>query len=145
VVEDSRRIADLAADAGIPIVYEFHRNTLTDTNAAARRLLESVDHPNVRSYWQPPRGYSIDENLAGLDAVLPWLAGLHVFNWDRTTFARLPLADAAGDWTQYLSKAATTGRDMYALIEFVRYDSPERFLADAATLRQWIADLTHEV
>jgi sugar phosphate isomerase/epimerase len=140
VVEDSRRIADLAAAAEIPIVYEFHRNTLTDTNAAARRLLESVDHPNVRSYWQPPRGYSVDENLAGLDAVLPWLAGLHVFNWDRTTFARLPLVAATSDWIQYLSKAASTGRDLCALIEFVRGDSPEQFLADAATLKQWITD-----
>jgi sugar phosphate isomerase/epimerase len=139
VVEDSRRIADLAAGAGIPIVYEFHRNTLTDTNAAARRLLETVDHPNVRSYWQPPRGYSVAENLAGIDAVLPWLAGLHVFNWDRATFARLPLADAA-EWPQYLSKAATTGRDMVALIEFVRGDTPEQFLADAAALKEWIAD-----
>lgn len=138
VVEDSRRIADLAAQAGIPIVYEFHRNTLTDTNAAARRLLERVDHPNVRSYWQPPRGYDVDENLAGLDAVLPWLAGVHIFNWDRTTFERLPLAGAAGDWAQYLSKAASAGRELFALIEFVRGDAPEQFLEDATALKSWI-------
>lgn len=145
VVEDSRRIADLAAQVSIPIVYEFHRNTLTDTNAAACRLLERVAHPNVRSYWQPPRGYSVDENLAGLDAVLPWLAGVHVFNWHRATHERLPLAEAVADWTQYLSKAASAGRELYALIEFVRGDASAQFLEDAATLRKWISDFNHRV
>ncbi len=138
VVQDSRRIADFAAQAGIPIVYEFHRNTLTDTNAAARHLLEAVDHRNVQSYWQPPRGYSIGENLAGLDAVLPWLAGVHVFNWHRTSYDRLPLAEAGAEWRQYLSKVAGSGRDLYALIEFVRDDTPEQFLADAAALKSWL-------
>ena len=38
VVEDSRRIADLAQAEGVGIVYEFHADTLTDTNAAALRL-----------------------------------------------------------------------------------------------------------
>ncbi|MEZ4637910.1 MAG: TIM barrel protein [Caldilineaceae bacterium] len=139
VVEDSRRIADLAAAEGIRVIYEFHRNTLTDTNAAARRLLEAVDHPNVGSYWQPPRGYSVEDNLAGLDAVFPWLAGVHVFNWHRETHERLPLA-AAADWKQYLAKANSCGRDLYALIEFVRGDAPEQFLDDAAALKTWIAE-----
>lgn len=138
VVAESRRIAGEAAAAGIAIVYEFHANTLTDTNEAARRLLEAVDHANVRSYWQPPRGLSVDQNLAGLDAVAPWLAGLHVFNWHRTTFERLPLAEAAADWRRYLDKAEATGRDLFAGIEFVRNDDPDQFLADAAALKSWL-------
>jgi 3-dehydroshikimate dehydratase len=138
VVEDSQRIADLAAEAAVPVVYEFHRETLTDTNAAARMLLEAVDHPNIRSYWQPPRGLSVEENLAGLDAVLPWLAGLHVFNWHRTTYERLPLAGAGADWLRYLEKAESSGRDLYALIEFVRGDAPEQFLEDAGMLKSWL-------
>jgi 3-dehydroshikimate dehydratase len=145
VVEDSRRIADLAAAEEIAVVYEFHRNTLTDTNAAARRLLEAVDHPNVGSYWQPPRGYTIAENLAGLDAVLPWLAGVHAFNWHGTTYERLPLADAAEDWTYYLSKAESRGRDLYALIEFVRGDAAAQFLDDAAALKSWITRMSDTV
>ena len=47
VVSDSRRIAELAQAEQIGIVYEFHGNTLTDTNAAAVRLLQEVDHANV--------------------------------------------------------------------------------------------------
>jgi 3-dehydroshikimate dehydratase len=142
VVEDSQRIASLAAEAAIPIVYEFHRETLTDTNAAARTLLKAVDHPNIRSYWQPPRGLSVEENLAGLDAVLPWLVGLHVFNWHGVTHERLPLADGRGEWLRYFEKAESSGRDLYALIEFVRGDAPEQFLADAAALQSWLTEDT---
>lgn len=141
VVEDSRRIADLAATEAIRIVYEFHRNTLTDTNAAARHLLEAVEHPNVHSYWQPPRAVSVDYNLAGLDMVMPWLAGLHVFHWDRTTYERLPLADATLEWLQYLRKARSSNRDLYALIEFVRDDDPAQFLNDATALKSWLSEL----
>lgn len=141
VVEDSRRIADLAAAEHIPIAYEFHRNTLTDTNEAARKLLEAVNHPNVKSYWQPPRGAGVEYNLAGLDAVLPWLTNVHVFNWDRTTYARLPLAGASLEWLQYLRKVNASGRDHYALLEFVRDDDPDQFLQDAAALRSWLAEL----
>jgi len=139
VIEDSRRIADLAAAAGITIAYEFHAKTLTDTNDAARTLLERVEHPNVRSYWQPPRHSTVASNLAGIDAVTPWLDNLHLFQWERTTGMRQPLAAGQLDWQQYLEKVSRLGGDRFALLEFVEEDAPDAFLRDAATLRQWLA------
>ena len=84
VVADSRRIGDLAQAERIGIVYEFHANTLTDTNAAAVRLLQTVDHANVRSLWQPPRYAALADNLAGVGGAAA-LAGIS---------ACLPLASA---------------------------------------------------
>jgi len=139
VVDDSQRIADLAAQENIVIVYEFHNKTLTDTNEAARDLLERVAHKNVKSYWQPPRYSETEYNLIGLDWIMPWLWGLHVFAWHPETGARQPLAAGAEDWHLYLSKAAECARDLYALIEFVVDDEPANFLRDAETLRQWLA------
>lgn len=141
VIEDSHHIASLAADAGLPVVYEFHANTLTDSSAAARSLLESVAHPNLTSYWQPPRGASVADNLAGLDAVLPWLYNVHVFNWHMTTGARLPLHEGEPAWLCYLAKIATAQRDLFAMLEFVADDAPENFLRDAATLKDWLAQV----
>lgn len=138
VVQESRQIADRAAAEAIAIVYEFHRNTLTDTNQAARRLLETVDRENVKSYWQPPRSATVEYNLAGLDAVMSWLVNLHVFNWHKKTGERLPLAQAEEEWLQYLEKAAS-GPARYALIEFVQNDDPQAFLADAEALKGWLA------
>ncbi|MGC9393646.1 MAG: sugar phosphate isomerase/epimerase family protein [Anaerolineae bacterium] len=142
VVEDARAIGDLAQQVGIVVAYEYHDNTLTDTNAGALRLLRTVAYDNVRTYWQPPGGTTLDENLAGLDAILPWLANVHVFSWREINGQReRMLLDAKADeWAQYLSKVATTGRDHFAMIEFVRDDDPANFLKDAETLKCLIRD-----
>lgn len=142
VVGDSRAIGDLAQQAGIVVAYEYHANTLTDTHASALRLLQTVAHPNVKTYWQPPGGAALDENLASLDAILPWLVNVHVFSWRDTAGQRerMVLNAKADEWTQYLSKVATTGRDHFAMIEFVRDDDPANFLKDAETLKCLIRD-----
>jgi 3-dehydroshikimate dehydratase len=139
VVRETRRIADLAARASVAVAYEFHPRTLTDTGESARRLLEDVAHDDVGSYWQPPPGASVADNLAGLDAVLPWLRNVHVFTWHGTTGERMDLADGEAGWMRVLRKAASTGRDHFALVEFVRDDAEEPFLKDAATLRRWLS------
>ena len=140
VVADSRRIGDLAQAERIGIVYEFHGNTLTDTNAAAARLLRTVDHANVRSLWQPPRYAALADNLAGLDMLRPWLEHLHVFHWHLQTGERCPLAEGEDLWREYLARAEDPERTRYALLEFVQDDAPEAFLRDAATLLQWLGN-----
>ena len=140
VVSESRRIGDLAGQAGTKVVFEFHGGTLTDTNETARQLIERVAHPNVGMYWQPVVGQDVTYNLAGLRGVLPWLTNVHVFHWGPTTKDRHPLADGEAFWRQYLGVIASTGRDHGALLEFVPDDEPAAFLRDAATLKSWLAD-----
>jgi len=130
VVDAAREVASLAADAGIDVAFEYHRNTLTDTRASALRLLETVDRPNVGTLWQPEPTRSVDENLGDLSSVLPWLRNVHVFSWTPAR-ERLPLAAQEAAWARYLPVAAG---DRYALLEFVAGDDPERLVADAATL-----------
>jgi sugar phosphate isomerase/epimerase len=137
VARESRRIADLAASRGIRIVFEWHAETLTDTAASALRLLQDTDHPNVRTLWQPHNGVEAPDNLAGLRAVLPWVQYLHVFHWWPTHHDRLPLADGEDRCLPYLDAAATCGRDLCALLEFVPDDSLDSFHRDAAVLRAW--------
>jgi sugar phosphate isomerase/epimerase len=143
VVETSRRIADQAADARVAVAYEFHGNTLTDTNASARQLLEEVGHDNIRSYWQPPRGATVAYCLEGLDAIRPWLLHVHAFTWREPKekggpAERLPLAEGKASWARYLQAVADVGHDCFVELEFVRGDAPEQFLEDAATLREWL-------
>jgi 3-dehydroshikimate dehydratase len=138
-VEEARRIAEQAAQAGIAIAFEYHRNTLTDTAASALRLLREIDHPNVHSYWQPPVDLPVEENVQGLRKILPWLWNIHVFAWrpaagpgDLPT--RLALSESRQAWRQYIDVVATTQKDHHALIEFVRDDSSAHFLEDAGEL-----------
>ncbi|MCE9615023.1 MAG: sugar phosphate isomerase/epimerase [Lentisphaerae bacterium] len=139
VIDDSRRIGDLAAARGLRIVFEFHGATLTDTHPSALRLLQSVNHPAVFTYWQPPAGIPREEAQAGLRALLPWVRGLHVYHWSPTHEERHPLAEGADGWSRVLHDAREAGHDMYALLEYVRDDDPRQLAPDAATLRRWLA------
>jgi len=146
IVRETRRVADLAAREGIVIALEFHLGTLTDCKASARSLLENVAHENVKTYWQPPRGSRLEDNLETLDAVLPWLLNVHVFHWDPVVpedgqVMRLWLSEGTEAWELYLRKVASSHRDHYALLEFVKEDSPEAFLQDAETLGRLLSRL----
>jgi len=139
VIDDSLRIAALAASAGLRIAYEYHGHTLTDTDAAAQRLLSAVDHPAVGTYWQLREGVPPEEQLAGLRTVLPRLDHLHVQASHEG--ARAPLATMVETWETIFATVGETGRAHCAMIEFVRGDSPEQLLEDAAVLRQMLRTL----
>ncbi len=140
VVRDSRAIADLAAGSGVEVAYEFHGGTLTDTTESALELLQAVAHDNLGSYWQPPTGWSQGERMASLRQVLPYLRNLHVFQWT-SDGVKQPLAAGVEGWREIfrLVREQVADRDCCAMLEFVRDESPEAFLEDAAALREILA------
>lgn len=144
VGDDLGRIAAMAADAGVTVALEYHANTLTDTAASACRLLADVNHPNLLTCWQPPNNQHAAVCRESLQAVLPHLANLHVFVWhyDTGRCVRKPLADGADRWQPYLELARTAPGERWALVEFVRGDDPDQYLADARALQQWLAAFT---
>jgi 3-dehydroshikimate dehydratase len=135
VVASTRLVAHLAAGQGVELGFEFHRNTLTDSVASTERLLDAVDAPNVRTYWQPPVGLPEAEAVAGLTTLLDRVCALHVFSWWPGT-TRLPLADRTSLWRAVFAVAAGAGRTMDALLEFVPDDAPEVLAGEAGTLRE---------
>jgi sugar phosphate isomerase/epimerase len=136
VAADLRRVARLAADAGVEIAVEYHANTVTDTLSSALTLFAEV--PELRPYWQPPIGVSSAEAREAVAALLPRLVTAHVFSWSPTG-ERLPLAAGAYLWRPILATLAAEPGDRYALLEFVRDDSPAAFAEDAATLLGWLS------
>lgn len=138
IVAESHRIAGIAADAGLTISFEYHGHTLTDTNASAQQLLDEVNHPAARIFWQPPIDAKMDDCITGLVALAPRLSNVHVFHWQPGTH-RCWLSEGAGPWQRYLGIIASAPGDRYALLEFVKDDLHESFERDAATLREWIS------
>jgi 3-dehydroshikimate dehydratase len=133
-------IAEAAKQAGITIGVEYHGGTLTDTSTSALRLFHELHqaHPqiHVASLWQPSVNVSVEDRLSRLQDISPWLSHLHVFHWHDGT--RLPLSLGESEWMQYLDWSDQLPGDRYAMLEFVRDNSPEQFLADATTLKAWI-------
>ncbi|MBI3948285.1 MAG: sugar phosphate isomerase/epimerase [Armatimonadetes bacterium] len=136
VTRESRRIADLAAQAGVVVATEYHGGTLTDTAESAVSLLQAVGHDNLKTYWQPPTRMTPEDALETLRAVLPWLNNIHAFWW--VAGERRPLAEGAATWQRYLREARRAPGERYVMLEFVRDDSPEAFLRDAEALRDVI-------
>lgn len=137
VVEELRRMAELAAKAGVRVATEFHGGTLTDTNESAKRLLLEVDHPNLSTYWQPLMGMSDETCVEAIGQLSPWLSHLHVYHWSSFK-ERCALAAGAERWQKFLQAAREIPGDRYAMLEFVKDDAPENFLRDAATLHEWL-------
>jgi sugar phosphate isomerase/epimerase len=138
IIADALRVADIAARQGITVCLEYHGGTLTDERESARALLGELAHPNIEFLWQPTNGAAIDDCASRLLEMLPRLRNVHVFHWWPTAAERHPLAEGEAAWRTYIDIVRDSGRDADLLLEFVRDDSPEQFIADAATLRQWL-------
>ena len=142
LAEEARKIADAAAEKNIRIALEFHGGTLTDTTESALKFLKECASSNIQTYWQPPLKLNHRERVKSLWAVLPYLSNLHVFSWDTNpdgSYTRLPIAEHANDWKEYFTIASRLPSDRYAMIEFVKDDSPEQFIEDAESLMQLLA------
>jgi hypothetical protein len=133
VIDDSRRIALLAAGSGINLAFEYHQDTLTDTSASACRLLREIDRPNVGSYWQPPVDLGFEARMLGLREIAPWLSNLHVYNQSGAQLGLL--VDGIAEWSKYMEIVRDLPGDRFCLLEFVKGDSPDQFLEDAEALK----------
>ncbi len=139
VIEDARHVVEQAAQRSITISLEYHSHTLTDTLASTLDLLQTVDSPLFRTFWQPPHTPDLNAKVRDLEKLLPWLTNVHVFHWHPQTRERFTLAQGATDWRTYIDIIATSERDHTLSLEFVRDDAPENFLEDARTLNSWLA------
>lgn len=134
VVADSRRIADLAAKYNIRISYEYHSRTLTDTPESALRLLEAVNHDNVKLYWQPTVDETVENRILEIKKVKDYITNVHVFSW--IGIDREALSNQSSAWKQYISTIEKlNNNNRYYILEFVKDDSIENFKADAKALR----------
>jgi sugar phosphate isomerase/epimerase len=138
VVEDAKRIADLASKHGITIVFEFHDGTLNNVPQSCVKLLGDVGCENVRTYWQPMHGAGADKNCIGIDMIMPAISGVHVFHWWPDHLVRHLLCEGQSDWQRYIQKFKDSDSNCYLFIEFVKDDDTENFLKDAETLKNWV-------
>jgi sugar phosphate isomerase/epimerase len=134
-------LANLAAQAGLTICYEFHAHTLTDDAASAHRLFEDTRHPAIQTLWQPPNGQSDLECLASLEVALPILRNLHVFHWWPTPNERLPLASGRERWLKFLRRIHTANLTPDLLLEFIPNDDVQLLARESATLHEWIEEV----
>lgn len=134
LAKEAAMIAEMATGVNIKVAFEWHKNTLTDTNESAMQLLSDADHPNLYCLWQPTVALTPAQRVEGIRLLGERMVNFHVYSWPDGK--RGPLN--AAEWAYYLD-AANCGGSHYALLEFVRDNTPEQFADDAARL----IDLLH--
>jgi sugar phosphate isomerase/epimerase len=84
----------------------------------------------------------LDAALGEIGALGPEISHVHVFAWDREK-NRYPLADRKDEWRTILKAMPETRwqGERFAMIEFVRGDSPDQFRDDAVTFRQLLEEV----
>ena len=130
LTQEAALIADMALRKSIQVAFEWHKNTLTDTNESAERLLREANHPNLYCLWQPTVALTPRERTAGIRKMGERLLNFHVYSWPDGK--RGPLN--AAEWQYYLDAAEGLMAERCALLEFVRDDSVDQFRQDAKTL-----------
>ncbi len=125
-----RRAAAMAEEAGVILCLECHMLSITQTPDYGVALLEAVNSPVFRTYWQPFQWLDTEGSLEVARAYAPYVEHLHVFNWRGGD--KFPLSEAVEDWKRYLT-AFTTPRTL--LLEFMPDDRIETLPAEAEALR----------
>lgn len=140
MVNETKKLADIAADKGLIIAFEFHKQTNNDNGKSCVSFLKSVDRPNVKTYWQP---FSTSDDINNLKAVLPYLVCIHVFEWNKNEH-RYSFKHGKKRWTDFLKIVNSSGFSPYLIIEFVKHDSEKQFKKDVDLIRKLICESNHE-
>ncbi|GHV14603.1 xylose isomerase [Clostridia bacterium] len=145
MVADAIEFAAIAGKNGLSISLEYHLNTITDTPDSAVDFIKEVRSrgaDNIFLYWQINPYIDHRENLTALTKVMPYLTNIHVFAWEKDT--RLPLEAHKSRWLDYVNlvKNISTMEKHCFLMEFVKNDSVEQLIEDAAVLCEIIKEVT---
>lgn len=136
--QELKAICKIAYEDGIFISLEKHRKTLTHTTESTLRLLELTDCENLRTYWQPSLELSVEENCQSIRLLRPYISNVHVFKWNYMK-ERFPLLEGK-EWPLYISELKADLNIQSFILEFVKDDSDEAFIKDAATLKKWLCN-----
>ncbi len=136
LVADCLRAAELAEKQGVTLCMECHKGTFTEDPKDAVWLMEEIDSPRFRMYWQPFQWQDAEQNLRNAEMIAPYCKNIHVFHWKGAQ--KLPLAEAAEEWRSYLQCFSGT---QTLLLEFMPGDKIEELAAEAEALRKIIGEL----
>lgn len=130
-----RKAARIAEAHAVTLCMECHKKTFTEDPDDAVLLMQSVNSPHFRMYWQPFQWQSVEQNIENAKAIAPYTEHIHVFNWKEKE--KLPLANAVAEWKDYL-RVFSVPRTL--LLEFMPNGSIEELAEETAALKTIIGE-----
>ena len=130
-VSECRTAARIAARHGVTLCMECHMKSFTERVEDAAWLMQEVNSPCFRMYWQPFQWQTGEENVQNAQRIAPYAMHVHVFNWRGEE--KLPLIGAVAEWRAYL-KHFPTPRTL--LLEFMPNGRIDELVAEAVALKK---------
>lgn len=137
MLEETKVLAKTAEEKNLTVAFEFHKGTYNDGGEASLRFLNALALGNVKTYWQPMSTKADAENLK---AVLPYLVGVHIFQWNFNG-KRYALKRGKRKWKRFFEIVRESGSPMNYIMEFVKNDCPRQFTKDAKTLKKLLNEV----
>lgn len=135
IYADCKTAAKLAEEEGVVLGLECHNWTLTDTKESALALMNEVNSPAFKMFWQPNQFKSVEENVAYAKLLSPYVICVHAFNWEGDK--KYPLARAKDIWKEYLYHL---NNDIPVLLEFMPDDKVETLRIESKSLYAILGD-----
>ena len=98
--EECQNLSKIAKKENVTLCMECHNKTYTNRRQSALELMQAVDSPHVRMYWQPNPFSTLEENLSSARVLSPYTQNIHLFHWIGKS--KFPLGDGSTIWKQYL-------------------------------------------
>lgn len=114
LISECIKAAQMAKKYGVVLCMECHPGSLTDTAKSAVELMERVNSPHFKMYWQTNTEGDEDLGLTEAKLLAPHTVNIHVFYW--VDNVQQSLANGIKPWRKYLNEF---DGEKSLLIEFV--------------------------
>ena len=132
--EECKKAARLAESEGVTLCMECHNGTFADTADSSIELMQAVNSPNFRMYWQHDVHLSDEVSIDIAKKLSPYTVNIHVFYWKN--LKPHPLSEGAEIWKRYLAEFSG---EKNLLLEFMPDGKFETLFPQAKALKD-IAD-----
>ena len=125
------KAADLAEKEGVYLCMECHSGTYTDTLNSSLELMEKINSPHFRMFWQINQNQDFSYNIEYAEKIAPYTYNLHVFYFEDGV--KVPIVKGKADWEKYLE---VFGGNRALLLEFLYDNNIETLPSEAETLKE---------
>ena len=130
-----KKAAEIATAENVVLCMECHKSTYTQSLSHAIELMQEINSPHFRMYWQPFQWQDMAQNLAYAKAIAPYTYHVHVFHWKGKQ--RLSLEDGIDEWREYLGLLPPPRT---LLLEFMPDDHLQTLPHEVQILKKLIGD-----
>ncbi len=127
---ECKKAAQLAEENGVILCMENHPGSFTDTAESSLELIEKVNSPHFKMYWQTNVKGDVELALKEAKLLSPHTINIHVAWW--LDSKHLPLSDGALVWEKYLREFKG---EKCLLLEFMHDGKIESLPIEAQSLK----------